>query len=52
MSIEGGRGGLEDMESSYDGTMWGDWGVVVGVIEDGWPEGVAMAVDLVDIGSM
>ena len=40
------------MESSSDEMMWGDWGFGSGVIVDGWPEGVAMAVELVDIGSI
>ena len=40
------------MESSFDGMRWGDWAVESGVIVDGRPEGVSMAVELVDIGSM
>ena len=40
------------MDSSYDGMMWEDWGVKSGLIVDGWPEGVAMAMDLVDLGSL
>ena len=40
------------MESSYDGIMWGDWGVGSGVIVNGRPEGVSMAVELVDICSI
>ena len=32
--------------------MWGDWGFGSGVIVDGRPEGVAMAVELLYIGSM
>ena len=40
------------MESSSDGIMWGDWGFGSGVIVDGRPEGVAISVELVDIGSM
>ena len=37
------------MESSSDGMMWGDCGVGSGVILDGRPEGVAIAVELVDL---
>ena len=40
------------MDSSSDGMMWGDWGVGAGVIVDGGPEGVDMAVDLVYLGFM
>ena len=40
------------MDSSYDGMMWGDWGVGSGVIVDGRPEGVVIVVELVDLGSM
>ena len=40
------------MDSSYDGMMWEDWGAGSGLIVDGRPEGVAMAVDLLDLGSM
>ena len=50
MSIEGGRGDLEDMDSSSDGMMWGYWVFGPVVIVDGRPEGVAIAVDLVDLG--
>ena len=52
MLIEGGRIAWEEMESSSDGMMWGDWGFGSGVIVDGRPEGVAIAVELVDICSM
>ena len=52
MSIEGGRVALEEMYSSFDVMMWGDWGFGSGVIVDGRPEVVAMAVEIVDIGSM
>ena len=38
------------MEYSSDGMVWGDWGFGSGVIVDGRPEGVPIAVDLVDIG--
>ena len=40
------------MNSPYDGMMWGDWGFGSVVIVDGRPEGVAIAVELVDLGSM
>ena len=40
------------MESSSDLIMWGYWGFGSGVIVDGRPEGVAMVVDLVYLGSM
>ena len=40
------------MDSSSDGMMWGDWGVGSVVILDGRPEDVAIAVELVDLGSM
>ena len=40
------------MEYSYGGMMWGDWGVGSGVIMDGRPETVAIAVEPVDIGFM
>ena len=40
------------MESSYDGMMRGDWGVGSGVIVDGRPERVSIAVELVDLDYM
>ena len=40
------------MDSSSDGMMWGDWCVGSGVIVDGTPEGVAIALELGDLGSM
>ena len=40
------------MDSSSDGIMWGDCGFGSGSIVDGRTEGVAMAVELVDIGSI
>ena len=40
------------MDSSSDGIMLVDWGVGSGVIVDGRPECVAIAVELVDLGSM
>ena len=40
------------MESSYDGMMWVDWGFGSVVIVDGRPEGMSIALELVDIGYM
>ena len=40
------------MDYSSDGMMWGDLGVGSGVIMNGRPEGVVIAVALVDLGSM
>ena len=40
------------MDYSYDGMMWGDWGGGSGVIVDGCPEVMAMALDLLDLLSM
>ena len=40
------------MESSSDGMMWGDWGFGSVVIVDGQPEGVAIVLELVALGSM
>ena len=40
------------MDYSSDGIMLDDWGVGSGVIVDGWPEGVAIYFELVDLGSM
>ena len=40
------------MDSSSDGMIWGVWGVSSGVIVDGRPEGVSIALELVDLGSM
>ena len=40
------------MDSSSDGMMWGDWCVVLGLIVDGKPEGVAIAVGLLDLDYM
>ena len=40
------------MESSSDVMMWGDWGFGSGVILDGRPVGVAITVELVDLGYM
>ena len=52
MYIEEGRGDLEEMYSSSYGMVWGDWGGVSGLILDGHPEGVAIAVEVVDLCSM
>ena len=40
------------MDSSSDGMMRGDWGFSSGVIVDGRPEGVDIAVELVDLDSI
>ena len=40
------------MDSSSDGMIWYDWGVGSGVIMDGRPEGVAIALEIVDLCSM
>ena len=40
------------MDSSSDGIIWSDWGFGSGVIVDGQTEGVDIAVELVDLGSM
>ena len=50
MYIEWGREAWYDMESSSDGMMWGDWGVGSEVIVDGRPEGMDIAVELLDLG--
>ena len=42
----------DDIDSSYDGIMWGDWGFGSRVIVDGRPEGVAIVLELVALGSM
>ena len=38
------------MDSSSDGMMWGDWCVGSVVIVDGWPEGVAIVLELGALG--
>ena len=43
---------LDDIDSSSDGMMWGDWDFGSGVIVDGRPEGVAIVLELVALGSM
>ena len=40
------------MDYSSEGIMLDDWGVGSGVIIDGRPEGVAISLELVDLGSM
>ena len=40
------------MESLCHGIMWGYWCVGSGLIVDGQPEGVSIAVEFVDLGSM
>ena len=40
------------MESLSDGIMCGDWGFGPGVIVDGRSEVVAIAMELVDLGSV
>ena len=39
----------DDIDSSSNGMMWGDWGFGSGVIVDGRPEGVAIVLELVDL---
>ena len=52
MYIEEGRGDLEEMYSSSNGMIRGDWDFGSGVIVDGRPEGVAISVEFVDLGYM
>ena len=52
MFNEGGREVWDEIDSSYDGMVWGDWGVGSGVIVDGRHEGVAIVLELVYLGSM
>ena len=49
---EGGREVWDEIDSSSDGMIWGDWGVGSGVIMDGRPEGVSRVLGLVDLGSI
>ena len=42
----------DEIDSSSGGMMWGDWGFGSGVIVDGRPEGVAIVLELVALGSM
>ena len=48
----GSREVWDDIYSSSYGKMWGDWGYSSGVIVDGRPEGVAIVLELVALGSM
>ena len=52
MFKEGSREVWNEIYSSSDGMMWGDWGFDSGVIVDWRPEGVAILLELVDLGSM
>ena len=47
-----GRKVWDVKDSLYDGMMCGDLCVGSGVIVDGTPEGVAIALELGDLGSM
>ena len=49
---DGSREVWDDMDSSSDGMMWSDWYFGSGVIVDGRHEGVAIVMELVDLGSM
>ena len=49
---DGSGEGWDEIDSSSDGMMWGDWGFGSGVIVYGRPEGVAIVMELVDLGSM
>ena len=49
---DGSREVWDDIDSSSDGMMWGDWVFGSGVIVDGRPEGVAVVLELVALGSM
>ena len=40
------------MDYSSDGMMWFDWVVDLGVIVDGWSEGVHISLELVYLDSM
>ena len=52
MFKEGGREVWDEIDSSSDGMIWVDWGVGSGFIVDWRPEGVAIVLELVDLGSM
>ena len=52
MFKEGGREVWDEIDSSSNGMIWGDWGVDSEVIVDGRPEGVAIVLELVDLGYM
>ena len=49
---DGSREVWDEIDSSSDGMMWGDWGVGSGVIVDGRPEFVFVFIDHVDLGSI
>ena len=49
MFKEGGREVWDEIDSSSNGMIWGDWGVDSEVIVDGRPEGVAIVLELVDL---
>ena len=49
---DGSREVWDEIDSSSDGMIWGDWVVGSGVIVDGRLEGVAIVLELVDLGSM
>ena len=42
----------DEIDSSSDGMMWGDWGFGSGLILDGWPKGVSIVLEPVYLGSM
>ena len=49
---DGSRKVWDEIDSSSDGMMWGDWGFGSGVIVDGRPEGIAIVLELVDLSSV
>ena len=52
MFKEGSREVWDEIESSSHWMMCGDWGFGSGVIVNGRTEGVAIVLELVDLGSM
>ena len=52
MFKEGVREVFDEIDSSSDGMIWGDWGVGSVVMVDGRPEGVAIVLELVYLGCM
>ena len=42
----------DEIDSSYDGMMWGDWGFGSGLIVYGRSEVVSIVLELVALGSM
>ena len=52
MFKEDSREVWDEIHSSSDGMMWGDWGFGSGVIVYGRPEGVDIVLYLVALGSM